>query len=187
MKTVTSRLKYQKVFLIFYLLHFTVFVTVALKVHFFTNSPQLHEKLLVVSIQVFLESEDDVIQIKVSPVLSYFLYSGLGPTTLLKKGLQHRYFPVNFAKFLRTPIFIEHLRWLLLFFISRFSSFHVNENVYFLFHPLKKLGTCKCEDILESACQKQLVRHQFHITRTCYFLTIGLNAQFVNGDRFDSS
>ena len=27
---------------------------------------------------------------------------------------RHRCFPVNFAKFLRTPTFIEHLRWLLL-------------------------------------------------------------------------
>ena len=26
----------------------------------------------------------------------------------------HRYFPVNFAKFLRTPFLREHLRWLLL-------------------------------------------------------------------------
>ena len=34
--------------------------------------------------------------------------AGLRPATLLKKKLGHRYFPVNFAKFLRTPIFIEH-------------------------------------------------------------------------------
>ena len=31
-----------------------------------------------------------------------------------KKSLWHRCFPVSFAKFLRTPFFIEHLRWLLL-------------------------------------------------------------------------
>ena len=36
------------------------------------------------------------------------------PTTLLKKRLWHRCFPVNFVKFLRTPFFIEHLWWLLL-------------------------------------------------------------------------
>ena len=29
--------------------------------------------------------------------------AGLGPATLIKKGLWHRRFPVNFAKFLRTP------------------------------------------------------------------------------------
>ena len=35
------------------------------------------------------------------------------PATLLKKRLWHRCFPVNFAKFLRTPLFIKHLWWLL--------------------------------------------------------------------------
>ena len=43
-------------------------------------------------------------------VLKNFLRSA----TLLKKTLWHRCFPVNVAKFLRTPFFIEHLRWLLL-------------------------------------------------------------------------
>ena len=38
------------------------------------------------------------------------------PATLLKKIPWHRYFPVNFPKFLRTPLFIEHLWWLLLYF-----------------------------------------------------------------------
>ena len=38
------------------------------------------------------------------------------PATLLKKRLWHRCFPVNFAIFLRTPFFIEHLWWLFLFF-----------------------------------------------------------------------
>ena len=33
---------------------------------------------------------------------------------LLKKRLQHRCLPVNFAKFQRAPFFIEHLQWLLL-------------------------------------------------------------------------
>ena len=32
----------------------------------------------------------------------------------LKKRLWHRCFPVNFAKFLRTPFLTEHLWWLLL-------------------------------------------------------------------------
>ena len=34
--------------------------------------------------------------------------------TLLKKRLWHRWFPLNFEKFLRTPFSIEHLCWLLL-------------------------------------------------------------------------
>ena len=35
------------------------------------------------------------------------------PATLLKKRPWHRCFPSTFAKFLRTPFFTEHLRWLL--------------------------------------------------------------------------
>ena len=34
--------------------------------------------------------------------------AGLRLAILLKKELWHRCFPVNFAKFLRTPIFKEH-------------------------------------------------------------------------------
>ena len=37
---------------------------------------------------------------------------GLRPATLLKRRLWHTCFPVNFVKFLRTPIFIEHIWWL---------------------------------------------------------------------------
>ena len=40
--------------------------------------------------------------------------AGLRSSTLLKKRLWHRCFPVDFEKFLRTPFFIEHLWWLLL-------------------------------------------------------------------------
>ena len=34
--------------------------------------------------------------------------AGLRPSTLLKKRLWHRCFPVNFVKILRTPFYIEH-------------------------------------------------------------------------------
>ena len=39
---------------------------------------------------------------------------GLRHATLLKKRLWYRCFPVNFVEFLRTPFFMEHLWWLLL-------------------------------------------------------------------------
>ena len=39
---------------------------------------------------------------------------GVRPATLLKKRFWHRYFLVNFAKFLRTRFVTKHLRWLLL-------------------------------------------------------------------------
>ena len=40
--------------------------------------------------------------------------AGLRPATLLKNSLWHKYFSVNFPKFLRTPFLTKHLRWLLL-------------------------------------------------------------------------
>ena len=46
--------------------------------------------------------------------VSFLIKLQAAPATLLKKGLWHRCFPVNFAKFLRTPFFTEHLWWLLL-------------------------------------------------------------------------
>ena len=39
--------------------------------------------------------------------------AGLRTVTLLKKRFWYRFFPVNFSKFLKTPI-TEHLPWLLL-------------------------------------------------------------------------
>ena len=50
--------------------------------------------------------------------------AGLKPATLLKKRLLHRAFPVNFAKFLRTPFFIEHLRWPLLNIVLTIGNFN---------------------------------------------------------------
>ena len=40
--------------------------------------------------------------------------AGLRPANLLKKSHWHRCLPFNFAKFLRTPFFKEHLQWLVL-------------------------------------------------------------------------
>ena len=40
-------------------------------------------------------------------------FGGLQACNFVKRRLQHRCFPVKFAKFLRTPFFTEHLRWLL--------------------------------------------------------------------------
>ena len=39
---------------------------------------------------------------------------GLKAYNFIKKRLQHSYFPVNTAKFLRTGFFIKYLWWLLL-------------------------------------------------------------------------
>ena len=39
----------------------------------------------------------------------------LRSATLLNKRLWHSCFPVNFAKFLRTPFLTDHLWWMLLY------------------------------------------------------------------------
>ena len=49
--------------------------------------------------------------------------AGLEACDFVKKRLWHKYFPVKFAKFLRTPFFTEHFRWLLLNF-NRFYFFN---------------------------------------------------------------
>ena len=66
--------------------------------------------------------------------------AGLKLATLLKKRLWNRCFFVNFAKFLRTPFFIEHLWWLLLkneiwanFFLADTIS-HVRCPLLYVFH-----------------------------------------------------
>ena len=59
---------------------------------------------------------------------------GLGPTTLLKKRLWHRWFPVNFTKFLRKPFFTEHLRWMLLSIVNNIFSL-----ITFIHNPDSKL------------------------------------------------
>ena len=54
---------------------------------------------------------------KLSQSLFYNKVAGLRPVillALLKKRLWRICFPVNFVKFLRTPVSIEHVRWLLL-------------------------------------------------------------------------
>ena len=48
------------------------------------------------------------------PRENYEDIEAVAQTSSVKKRLWSRCFPVNFAKFLRTPFFTEHLWWLLL-------------------------------------------------------------------------
>ena len=56
------------------------------------------------------------------------VFAGLRLATLLKKKFWHRCFPVDFAKFLRTPFVIEHLWWLLLSIVTRLCRFFSAKN-----------------------------------------------------------
>ena len=60
-------------------------------------------------------------------------FSKVAGLQLYYKTLQHRCFPVKFVKFLRTPFFTEHLRWLLLenlFRSSRERRLHITGEIY---------------------------------------------------------
>ena len=64
-------------------------------------------------------------------------FAGLKPVTLLKMRLWHSCFPVNFLKFLRTPFYIEYLRWLLLRVVLSF--FYFDKQILCLFIYTKYL------------------------------------------------
>ena len=60
-------------------------------------------------------SRSEVIYKKgVLKIFAKFTGKHLCQSFFLKKRLWHRCFPVNFSKFLRTPVLTEHLRWLFL-------------------------------------------------------------------------
>ena len=65
---------------------------------------------------------------------SFNKFAGVMPATLLKKRVCQRCFPVNFAKFLRTPFFLEHLWWLLL-------ELHLILISYFMHFPVSLSGS----------------------------------------------
>ena len=79
----------------------------------------------------------------------------LGLVTLFKKRIWHGCFPVNFAKFLRTPFPTENLRWLLLIIVRHileqkfdiifFINFvlFVNGFIKLAYHGFYKLYTLK--------------------------------------------
>ena len=72
--------------------------------------------------------------------------AGLRPATLLKKWLWHRFFPVNFAKFLRTPYFTKHLWWLLLWFETTRELFSTN---IYLFKVSNRNTKKRCENMFK--------------------------------------
>ena len=64
--------------------------------------------------KVFLEISQTLQENTCVNVSFFNKITWLRPATLLKIRLWHRCFPVNFAKFLRTPFITKHLWWLLL-------------------------------------------------------------------------
>ena len=83
--------------------------------------------------------------------------------TLLKRRLWRRCFPVNFAKFLRTTLFTEHLRWLLL-------------------QKIIRLFTCIFLSFFQTSFKKMHQNCLFDIMelgRLCYFFTTVINGHCI--------
>ena len=113
----------------------------------------------------------------------------LRPETLLKKGLWHRCFPRNFAKFLRTPSPTEH-RWLLLFLnMPKKYCMWINSNFtgnqswnkskhfhLFLIPMLKKLGFFNVKLIL---FMNNFYKHIFRSSRLQMFFKISALKNFA--------
>ena len=71
---------------------------------------------------------------------------GLQTSNFIKKWLQHRCFPVNFANFLRTAFSIEHLWWRVLCLLEREEEESVEQrSKEKCFKLKKKMKTCKCK------------------------------------------
>ena len=65
--------------------------------------------------------------------LFFNIVAGLRPATLLKKRPWHRYFPVNFVKFLRTPLLQNTSERLLLDVLRNFAKFtskHLCQSIF---------------------------------------------------------
>ena len=92
--------------------------------------------------KVFIEISQNSRENTCSRVSFLIKLPAWGPATLLlKKRLWHKCFPLNFAKFLRTPFLTEHLRRLLLKQLKIIlqictTSIHYNSKIYFIFSLL---------------------------------------------------
>ena len=86
-------------------------------------------------------------------------FAGLRDATLVTKKLSHMYFPVNFAKFLRTPDLLNTSDWLLL----------ILSVAYFLYFSLSKIVTTKKG---ASSEKSQLVENRLYWKKI-------LNASFI--------
>ena len=89
--------------------------------------------------------------------------AGPRPTTLVKKRLWHRRFPVNFAKFLGTRFLTEHLQWLLLYIVNYTDISHacpidinikVTDSIYDIFSPYLSITVnySECSSFILSSC-----------------------------------
>ena len=97
------------------------------------------------------------------------LYTSSKPVTLLKKRLWHRYFPVNFAKSVKTTSLIEPLQPLVFYIRSALIRSRILSNFYSTYCLLierKKLlwqkGICQTTDAKELTQTQTKPRNKWH-------------------------
>ena len=78
--------------------------------------------------------------------LFFIKVAGLRAATLLKKKLRHRFFPVNFVKFLRTPL--DDCVW---FYCGVFFIFSIIKNF-----ASKKVASCEKSRLVENRLKRSL-------------------------------
>ena len=86
---------------------------------------------------------------------------GLKACNFIKGRLQHRCFPVNNAKFLRTHFFTKHLQWLLLYLVWATIA-----TAYFLCNVVSAIFGQHCQkqpfaDVLKNTCFEKCLRFYF--------------------------
>ena len=107
--------------------------------------------------------------------LCHSLFFGLRPATLLKKGLWHRCFPVNFVKFLRILLHIEHLWWLLLSMMLFFLRKQLTAENCWLFSKKALQTGVYGSSRLEMFCRKDDLRNSAKFTRKHLYQSLFLN------------
>ena len=99
-------------------------------------------------------------------------FTDLRPATVLKRDCR-RYFPEIFAKFLRTPFFIEHLRWLLLHRQNLPSHGVIHDHIFFMERELIRLSQQKSCSKYPKYLIALLLTHSYNIvTLVVMFLSI---------------
>ena len=98
------------------------------------------------------------------------------PCNFIKKRLQDKCFPVNFATFLWTAFFIKHLRWLLVFYHFCSLTPDLDENNKFVWRRY----TAFFKEILE-VLGKHIWKSPYEVPSCLYIVSI---APSLEGDAF---
>ena len=90
------------------------------------------------------------------------------PATLLKKRLWNKCFPVNFAKFLRTPFLTKHIRWLLLY-----------SGLFIILHCKVRMNGCFWVKGTVMQIEKTLINDCLRVLKVSWYLFYKYHGNFT--------